>query len=176
MRKITREVVYPFPPERVWLALTDPGLLAQWLMPNDFAPRVGHTFTFRTDPAPGFDGVVRCEVLEVEAPRRLSYTWRGGPIDTVVSFTLEPVPEGTRLRMEQSGFRGVRGTLVGLMLWSGSRRIYERRLRAVLRRLSEGGQQGGAAGDRTRCAPGGPGRAAGRAQATDPAAAPWGPA
>lgn len=57
------EKTYPHPRARVWRALVDPELLARWLMPNDFAPRVGHRFTFRTEPGPGFDGIVRCEVL-----------------------------------------------------------------------------------------------------------------
>jgi uncharacterized protein YndB with AHSA1/START domain len=71
---IHTDAFLPYPPQKVWRALTDPGLLASWLMPNDFEPRVGHRFTFRTDPVPahGFDGIVRCEVLELvlgRAPR-----------------------------------------------------------------------------------------------------------
>jgi uncharacterized protein YndB with AHSA1/START domain len=54
---------YPHPVERVWAALTSSDALAVWLMPNDFKPVVGHRFTFRTKPAPGFDGIVHCEVL-----------------------------------------------------------------------------------------------------------------
>ncbi len=73
-RTLRFEVLYPHPPERVWRALTDRRMLAEWLMPNDFEPRLGHRFTFRTDPAPGFDGTVRCQVIELDEPRRLSYT------------------------------------------------------------------------------------------------------
>jgi hypothetical protein len=75
-------------PEKVWRALTEPELLARWLMPNDIAPIVGHSFTFRTDPAPGFDGLVHCQVEVAQAPTRLVYSWRGGPIDTIVTWTL----------------------------------------------------------------------------------------
>jgi uncharacterized protein YndB with AHSA1/START domain len=58
MSELRLEATYPHPPERVWQAITDPRALEAWLMPNDFRPVVGHTFTFRTDPAPGFDGIV----------------------------------------------------------------------------------------------------------------------
>lgn len=102
------------PPEKVWRALTEPDLIASWLMPNDFQPKVGHRFTLRTRPAPGFDGIVHCEVLAVEPQRRLSYSWRGGSperrgygaeLDTVVTWTLEPLPDGgTRLRLDHDGF------------------------------------------------------------------------
>ncbi len=67
------------PPERAWRALTDADLLGMWLMKNDIKPVVGHRFTFSTEPAHGWDGVVHCEVLVAEAPRRLSYTWQSMP-------------------------------------------------------------------------------------------------
>ncbi len=133
---------YPHPPQRVWRALTDPDLLAQWLMPNDFAPRIGHAFTFRTDPAPGFDGVVRCEVIELEAPRRLAFTWKGGPIDTVVRFTLSPERAGTRLTLEQTGFRGLKAWLVSRILRAGLPTLYGKRLPQVLESLAAGGAPG----------------------------------
>ena len=75
-------------------------------MPNDIAPTVGHRFTFRTKPAPGFDGVVHCEVVEAQAPDRLVYSWKGGPIETIVTWVLEEKPgDGTRLSLVQDGFR-----------------------------------------------------------------------
>jgi uncharacterized protein YndB with AHSA1/START domain len=84
---IRTDSFFPHPPEKVWRALTNPGLLASWLMPNDFEPRVGHRFTFRTDPVPGhgFDGIVRCEVLELVPARRLRISWAGGGLDTTVT-------------------------------------------------------------------------------------------
>jgi uncharacterized protein YndB with AHSA1/START domain len=93
-------------PARVWRALTDPVLLAKWLMPNDFRPVVGHRFTFLTDPRPnvGFDGVVRCEVLVVEPERLLRISWRGGSLDTTVTWTLASEGRGTRLFLEHDGF------------------------------------------------------------------------
>ena len=106
---ISLEYDLPHPPEKVWRALTDPDLLAKWLMANDIRPVVGHRFTFRAEPTPWWDGIVNCEVLEIEAHKRLRYSWRSGPqtspLDTVVVFTLTPTPSGgTRLALEHSGF------------------------------------------------------------------------
>ena len=98
------------PIERVWHALTDSATLSRWMMfkTNDFKPIVGHAFQFRE--APGWDGVVDCEVIEVDRPRRLSYSWVSGgesnPHSTVVIWTLTEAEGGvTRLHLEQSGFR-----------------------------------------------------------------------
>ncbi|ATO17478.1 ATPase [Micromonospora sp. WMMA2032] len=96
----------PHPPAKVWRALTDSDLLERWLMPNDFRAVPGHHFTFRTvaRPGQGFDGVVHCEVLELDEPRRLRWAWRGGSLDTVVTWTLVPEGRGTRLFLEHAGF------------------------------------------------------------------------
>lgn len=142
MSSIRIEVTYPHPRDRVWTALTDSQAMAEWLMPNDFEPHVGHRFTMRTDPAPGFDGIVHCRVLEIEAPRRLSYTWRGGPIDTVLTFELEETAGGTLLRVRQEGFKGLKANLVRLILKSGSRAIYYKKLPEVLGRLAGEGDDG----------------------------------
>ncbi len=131
------EKTYPHPRARVWRALVDPELLARWLMPNDFVPRVGHRFTFRTEPGPGFDGIVRCEVLELVDGERLVITWVGGPLDTRVTFALADAPGGTRLCVEQTGFRGLRAWIVGRILAIGSRTIYGRRLPEVLASLDD---------------------------------------
>jgi uncharacterized protein YndB with AHSA1/START domain len=71
-RNLRLERVYPYPPERLWRALTDSAAMNDWLMPNDFQPVVGHKFQFHTMAAPTFDGTVYCEVLEIDAPRRLA--------------------------------------------------------------------------------------------------------
>jgi uncharacterized protein YndB with AHSA1/START domain len=96
----------PHPPELVWHALTDPVLLGQWLMPNDFEPTVGHHFTFTTQPVPaqGFTGVIDCEVLELDPPRRLKITWVSGHLDTTVEWRLEAEGRGTRLFLRHDGF------------------------------------------------------------------------
>jgi uncharacterized protein YndB with AHSA1/START domain len=95
----------PFPPEKIWRALTQPHLIAEWLMKNDFAPVVDHRFSLRMDPQPNWNGVVDCQVLVVEPNKTLSYTWGALGMGTVVTWTLTPTSSGTRLRMEQSGFR-----------------------------------------------------------------------
>ena len=91
----------PFPPEKIWRALTKPHLIEEWLMKNDFKPVVGHSFNLRGD----WGGVLDCEVLAVEPNRTLSYTWSAFDIEGVVTWTLTPTSTGTHLRMEQSGFR-----------------------------------------------------------------------
>jgi uncharacterized protein YndB with AHSA1/START domain len=92
-------------PEKVWRALTDPALLAEWLLPViDLHLEPGAAFTFKTQAYPGWDGTVNCRVLEIEAYRKLSYTWSVPFLDTVVAFTLTPTLSGTRLSLVQSGF------------------------------------------------------------------------
>ena len=98
---------FPHPPEKLWRALTQPHLIEEWLMKNDFAPRVGHRFNLRGE----WGGVLDCEVLEVEPYETLTYTWNFTHEDeaynlrSVVTFTLIPTGKGTLLRMEQSGFQ-----------------------------------------------------------------------
>jgi uncharacterized protein YndB with AHSA1/START domain len=99
---IDREM--PHPPEKIWRALTDGPLMEEWLMTNDFKPMVGHRFTFRATPVPGWSGIIECEVLVVEPPSMLSYSWGTLGIGTAVTFTLTPTESGTHLRFEQSGF------------------------------------------------------------------------
>jgi uncharacterized protein YndB with AHSA1/START domain len=92
-------------PAQVWRTLTEPALLARWLMDNDIAPVVGHRFSFRTKPTPQWSGHVECEVLAVEPERLLRYSWRSEDLDTVVTWTLSPSPSGgTRLHLEHTGF------------------------------------------------------------------------
>jgi uncharacterized protein YndB with AHSA1/START domain len=95
-------------PAKVWRALTDPVLLAEWLLPVvDLKLERGKAFTFKTQPYPGWDGTVNCRFVEIEPHRKLSYTWVVGDmeIDTVVTFTLTPTASGTHLSLVQSGFR-----------------------------------------------------------------------
>jgi uncharacterized protein YndB with AHSA1/START domain len=93
-------------PEKVWRALTDPVLLTEWLLPVvDLKLDPGAAFTFKKDPQPGWDGIVNCRFLEIEAHRKLSWRWVVGDIDTVVTFTLTPTASGTHLSLVQSGFK-----------------------------------------------------------------------
>jgi uncharacterized protein YndB with AHSA1/START domain len=105
MRSVIVERELPFPPEKIWRALTQPHLIEEWLMKNDFMPAVGHRFNFRRTPRPDFSLVVDCQVLVVEPNKTLSYTWEALDLHGVVTWTLTPTSTGTHLRMEQSGFR-----------------------------------------------------------------------
>jgi uncharacterized protein YndB with AHSA1/START domain len=106
-RSVVVEREIPHPPEKIWRALTQPHLIAEWLMKNDFMPVVGHRFNLRGD----WGGVLDCEVLAVEQNRTLSYAWNFAhddaayALESVVTFTLTPTRTGTHLRMEQVGFR-----------------------------------------------------------------------
>ena len=103
-RTLVIEREMPHPPQKIWRALTEGALMEEWLMSNDFQPVVGHRFTFRANPVPGWSGIIECEVLVVEPPSRLSYSWGTLGLGTAVSWTLTPTASGTHLRMEQSGF------------------------------------------------------------------------
>ena len=95
---VEREILHP--PEKIWRALTQPDLIAEWLMKNDFKPAVDHRFNLRADW-----GAVDCQVMAVEPNKTLSYTWGAMGLGSVVTWTLTPTSTGTHLRMEQSGFR-----------------------------------------------------------------------
>ncbi|CAN7573803.1 SRPBCC domain-containing protein [Phenylobacterium sp. LjRoot219] len=99
-RSVVVERDVPFPPEKIWRALTQPHLIEEWLMKNDFAPVVDHGFSLRNDW-----GAVACRVLAVEPHTTLSYTWDALGLESVVTWTLTPTSTGTLLRMEQKGFR-----------------------------------------------------------------------
>lgn len=114
-RSITVERDYPFPAERLWRALTEPALMAEWLMKTDFAPEMGRGFTLTGD----WGGVVQGRVLSLDPGRSLSYSWDFASDDpahdlrSVVTFTLTEVPGGTRLVVEQTGFRPDQGRAFG---------------------------------------------------------------
>jgi uncharacterized protein YndB with AHSA1/START domain len=107
LRSVVVEREFSHPPEKLWRALTQPHLIEEWLMKNDFVPAVGHRFNLRGE----WGGVLDCEVLTLEANRALSYTWNFAHDDpafnlqSTVTFTLTPTGKGTILRMEQAGFR-----------------------------------------------------------------------
>lgn len=111
---IVLDEVFPHAPSVVWKALTNGALIARWLMPpTDFEPVEGHRFTFKTTPAGEWDGIIRCQVLQVIENQRFAYAWTGGHaanvgygsrLDTVVTWTLSPTEAGTRVRLVHSGF------------------------------------------------------------------------
>ncbi|MCX7172403.1 MAG: SRPBCC domain-containing protein [Proteobacteria bacterium] len=113
-QEIVIDKVFQHAPETIWKMLTTGELIGRWLMvPTGFEPVKGKHFTYQTTPAGAWDGVIRCQVLEVTPNERLAYAWKGGhegnvgygsPLDTVVTWSLSRVEEGTRLRLVHSGF------------------------------------------------------------------------
>jgi uncharacterized protein YndB with AHSA1/START domain len=111
---IVVDEVFPHAPETIWKALTTGEVIARWLMPpTGFEPVKGKRFTFHTKPAGAWDGTIHCEVLEAIPNERFVYSWKGGheenvgygaPLETIVTWTLSRVQNGTRLRLVHSGF------------------------------------------------------------------------
>ncbi|HEY1864457.1 MAG TPA: SRPBCC domain-containing protein [Roseiarcus sp.] len=133
-RSIVVERLMPHAPEKIWRALTEVHLIEQWLMQNDFEPRLGGEFTFRAKPMGDWDGTVRCVVTAFDPPRKLAYSWKGGSLsnptygsalDSVVQWLLTPEAGGTRVRMEHSGF-GPRNEMAFEVMSSGWPRGLER--------------------------------------------------
>ena len=131
---------YPNPPEAVRRALTDPSLIPIWTStgqggkPVGFAAIVGTRFQFVAKPVPGWNGIIDCEVREVEEPSVLRFTWRGGSDDdlTTVAWLLEPHAGGTRLTCPHTGFTGIRGFLMAKLLGSVRRKMLDIGLPAAL--------------------------------------------
>jgi uncharacterized protein YndB with AHSA1/START domain len=112
-RSVVVEREVPYPPEKIWRALTQPHLIEEWLMKNDFEPTVDHRFTLRGDW-----GSVDCQVLTLEPNKTLAYAWGAMGLESVVTWTLTPTSGGTQLRMEHAGFRpdqeqAYRGAIAG---------------------------------------------------------------
>jgi uncharacterized protein YndB with AHSA1/START domain len=103
---ITFEFDFKHSPKKVWRALTDPELLSKWLLPVvNLKLEPGSSFMFQAPPKAGWDGSVNCQLVEIEAQEKLSYTWRVGDLDTVVTFTVTPTDAGTHLSIVQTGFK-----------------------------------------------------------------------
>ncbi len=141
-RDLRIERVFPYDRALLWRTLTDPVLLATWLMKNDFRPEVGHAFTMHTDPAPGFDGVVRCTVLELVPEQRMRWSWAGGGIETELTFVLEDAilhgRSATKLVLLHRGFEGMQAMLTSFILGAGWARMLRTTLRAILDALAQG--------------------------------------
>jgi uncharacterized protein YndB with AHSA1/START domain len=111
---IVVDEVFPHAPETIWKTLTTGGLISRWMMvPTGFEPVNGKHFTFLTKPAGAWDGVIHCQVLEMAPNERLGYAWKSGHeenvgygsrLDSVVTWILSRVENGTRLRLLHSGF------------------------------------------------------------------------
>lgn len=135
MDDIFLEETYPYAIELVWDALVDPEALAEWLMPGDFKPVVGHKARFHCEPKGDFDGIVDVEVVVVDRPRRLSYTWKtsGMTKATTVAYTLSSTPDGgTRLVLQHRGFEGDAGRTMHALFKGGWPHKLGEQLLAVL--------------------------------------------
>lgn len=137
-RAIRHTWFFPHSPERVWDYLTKPELLEQWLMESNFSPVVGHQFQFHTKPIVkfNFDGKIYCQVLEIEQPKKLVYSWKGGnskkgeiSLDSVVTWTLTPKDGGTELQLVHSGFRGLKNFMSYIIMNQGWLKIAKRLLK-----------------------------------------------
>ncbi len=156
MDDIVMEQSYPYTPEQVWEALTDPAALAEWLMPGDFKAVVGHRTELRCAPHAAFDGVVLLEVLRVDRPRVLSYSWKAGDIrvPTIVTYTLTRLPNGhTRLRLEHAGFTADNGRTMHPLLKAGWVGKLRKDLPGVLERLGGKGKGPGPVPGRPKARP-----------------------
>ncbi|MEH2248754.1 SRPBCC family protein [Nostoc sp.] len=105
LQNLNMEVFYLYPPQRVWQVLTNRQALAVWLMENDFEPRLGHKFRFVHSTLPGLEGNIDCEVIELDEPRRLAFTWQDSMMcqPSIVTWTIQPVVGGTKLLLEHKG-------------------------------------------------------------------------
>jgi uncharacterized protein YndB with AHSA1/START domain len=139
---------YPYPVITVWRALTDPALVPRWPSPcqggrhEGFKAEVGTTFRFIGTPFPGWDGIVRCEVLAAREPTLLRYDWRNKETDqpTMVTNILEPIPGGTRLTWDHSGFHGIGGLFMCQLLGRVRRKMLSEGLPPVLADIGDDGR------------------------------------
>lgn len=105
--------------EKLWSALTDSSKLAKWVLENDFKPVVGHRFQFRAQPNEYWDGIIEGEVLLVDEPNRLSYTWAVGEEKHTVTWTLQQIGDGkVNLHLEQTGISNEHGFAGAKHGWS----------------------------------------------------------
>ncbi|MGL5795619.1 MAG: SRPBCC family protein [Waterburya sp.] len=108
MKQVKLNIFYPHPPEKVWQALTDCRILNAWMMNNDFEPCLGHKFKFESNSLPGIKTIIHCEVVELEKPTRLAYTWQDEMTSepSLVTWILNPVEGGTQLQLQhqQTGY------------------------------------------------------------------------
>jgi len=138
---------YPHSQAKVWRAVTDPALIPLWTATGaggrteGFDTVVGTKFQLIAKPKPGWNGVVDCEVLEVDEPSLLRWSWTdssGGDVTQVV-YRIEPNAGGTRFTYEHTGFTGVGGLFMAQLLGHVRRRMLSQGLPAVLDDIDDQG-------------------------------------
>ncbi len=153
----------PYKPEAIWEALTNAPTLGKWFMENDIKPELGYEFTFRMAPQKGWDGITHCQVIELEPLQKIAYTYRGtasgektlacagihsetadkvakgifAELDTVLQFTLEPNCGGTLVKMQHSGYRGLKMVIISLVMEMGWKKQLKKKLPALLAKMAE---------------------------------------
>jgi len=141
MAEYTITHVYPDPIDDVWAVLTEPAAVAQWTTtgqggrPEGFEPTVGTSFRFVGKPTIGWAGVVYCDVIAVDAPRSMTYTWKGDEDAddvTTVTYTLEQTPSGTRFTWHHTGFTGIGGFAMSRLLGNVRRKMLAEGVPAAL--------------------------------------------
>lgn len=161
-RTIQLKTFLPYPPEKVWRALTEAKLLGNWFMENDIEPVPGHYFTFRMAPQKGWDGITHCEIKDVQPLKHIAYSYRGeatgekalacagihsgtadkitkgifAKLDTELSFTLEPTCGGTLLHLKHSGYKGLKLVIVSFIMQMGWKKQLKKRLPKVLESIA----------------------------------------
>ncbi|MFS0728195.1 SRPBCC family protein [Paenibacillus sp. 1P07SE] len=120
--KLEMDFLYTTTIEKLWTAITDASKLEKWVLPNNFKPVVGYQFQFRNQPNEYWDGIIDGEVLVVDPPNRLSYSWAVGEEKHTVNWTLRDLGDGNvNLHLEQTGFSnpyGLAGAKQGWSAWS----------------------------------------------------------
>jgi uncharacterized protein YndB with AHSA1/START domain len=134
---------------KVWRAVTDSAVIPLWTStgrggrPEGFSTVVGTRFRFVAKPAPGWSGIVECEILEAREPHLLRYSWDGDAGDDVtqVSYRLEQCADGTRFTYDHTGFTGIGGFLLAkLVLGPVREKMLAVGLPAVLNDLDDEGK------------------------------------
>jgi uncharacterized protein YndB with AHSA1/START domain len=106
--KAERSIVIAADRERVWRAITTPEHISKWFdeqMKWTFTLAPGETITLSMDDFTGY-----ARIATVEPPERFAFYWQAemdNPTETLVTFRLESVPEGTRVTASEEGFEAL---------------------------------------------------------------------
>src|SRR5580700_3178848 len=113
--RIEKEIVVHAPRTKVWRALTDSREFGKWFLADMQDPFVPGARAVGRITHPGYEHLIlELEVERMEPEHLFSWRWHPYAIDptkdfsaeptTLVVFELEETPEGTRIRVTESGF------------------------------------------------------------------------